>query len=201
MSSMNGAGNGAENAAARLRAAAEELKESARRAGIESDSPLGVLMGGFAVAFGNEAAMFESWQAVALLAAVEMRKAGEVELERVRVAATAAQIALNQTKTAHATLEIQRETLVSRMVGDIAPRLAAGVKEWVVIRERRWNRNRETVRAAAIGAVVLTLVLGGYVGRAVQDWDATQAASRCASVVFVDTAGRRYCPVDVLLPP
>jgi hypothetical protein len=201
MSSMNGSSDGANNAAARLRAAAEELGESARRAGIDSDSPLGVLMGGVAVAFGNEAAMFESWQAVALVATVEARKAAEVELDRLRATTEAAQVALNQAKTAQAILEIQRETLVGRMIGDIAPRLAAGVKDCLVIRERRLNRNLEMARAAAISAVVFALVLGGYVARAVQDWEATEALARCGSAQFVDTTtGRGYCPLDVLLP-
>jgi hypothetical protein len=131
----------------------------------------------------------------------DARAATAADLSRLRAGVTAAEIALNQAKTAHTILEVQRETLVSRMIGDIAPRIAAGLKDLLVIRERRFNRNVEWGRRAAVCAGAIALVLAGYVGRGVQDSDATEALARCGKALVVDPAtGEKYCPLEALLP-
>ncbi len=128
------------------------------------------------------------------------RKA-EAELAQLRAATQAADLAVRQAKLAQTSLEVQRETLVARMVETIAPQLAKGVKEWVVIRERRYNRNVEWARAAAVGSVVLSLIAGGYAWRAIQDSSATEALDRCLAHPYADPAsGKRFCELDSLLP-
>jgi uncharacterized protein (DUF2141 family) len=168
--------------------------------GIELDDPLGILLGAIGRSMLGLADITERLEKGTFTALADARSAAEMDLERLRAGVTAAGIALNQAKAAQSVLEVQRETLVSRMVGDIAPRIAAGLKDLLVIRERRLNRNLQTRRYAVVGAVTLALVGGGYALRAVQDRNATEAVSRCYAAQVVDKAtGKAYCALDAIL--
>jgi hypothetical protein len=198
--SPNGAGGAVAGAAPALRESVEEIGRAARREGIELDDPLGILLGAIGRSMLGLADITERLEKGTFTALADARSAAEVDLERLRAGVTAAGIALNQAKAAQSVLEVQRETLVSRMVGDIAPRIAASLKDLLVIRERRLNRNLQTRRYAVVGAVTLALVGGGDALRAVQDRNATEAFSRCYAAQVVDQAtGKAYCALDAIL--
>lgn len=128
------------------------------------------------------------------------QKTAEIELAKLRAATEAANLAVRQAKLAQASLEVQRETLIAKMIENIAPKLAAGVKDWVVIRERRYNRNVEWARFFATASVVLVLVLGGYAWRAWQDGKATDALENCLAQQFLDPAsGKHFCEIELLM--
>jgi hypothetical protein len=184
-----------------LRASVGKLEDVMEDAGIDANGPLGVVLEVVGEGLMRLASLVQRCEEGVNRAVSDARAATEGDLNRLRAGVTAAEIALNQARTTHTILEVQRETLVSRMIGDIAPRIAAGLKDLLVIRERRFNRNVEWGRRAAVCAVAIALVLAGYVGRGVQDSDATEALARCGKAVVVDSAsGQKYCPLEALLP-
>jgi hypothetical protein len=70
----------------------------------------------------------------------------------------------------------------------------------LVIREVRWNKKARAMSWLGAGALMLSLVIGGYTWRALQDSDAVAAYSRCYRDTVKDPAtGKLYCPVDTML--
>ena len=142
--------------------------------------------------------------AVDLTNVVTMGKAAaDAELLRLRAAQESAAALLQQARTAQVSLEVQRETLVARLVEHIGPQVASGVKDWVVIREKEHNRKAARTRAAFTVAAALALVACGYGVRVWQDEDATAALARCVArklIVQVNGANQAYCSLDALLP-
>jgi hypothetical protein len=129
------------------------------------------------------------------------QKLAETELATLKAANELAANTVRQARAAQTNIEVQRETLVARMVENIGPQLAGGVKDWLVLREREHNRKMARRRAAITSAVVVALVAGGYGLRAWQDTDATAALSRCVSTKIVSpTNGEAFCSLNTLLP-
>ena len=129
------------------------------------------------------------------------QKLAETELATLKAANELAANTIRQARAAQTNIEVQRETLVARMVENIGPQLAGGVKDWLVLREREHNRKVARRRAAITGAAVVALIAGGYGLRAWQDTDATAALSRCASTKIVSpTNGEAFCSLTTLLP-
>ena len=129
------------------------------------------------------------------------QKLAETELATLKAANELAANTIRQARAAQTNIEVQRETLVARVVENIGPQLAGGVKDWLVLREREYNRKVARRRAAITGAAVVALIAGGYGVRAWQDTDATAALLRCVSTKIVSpTNGEAFCSLTTLLP-
>lgn len=193
----------------------DEVKQAAREWGVSPEHPEGVFIsamlatqagfGELALAAGEDmqAVMADiverDGEAVAGVVASGMVLA-EAEVAKLREARLAAEAALKQAQTSLRTLEIQKVTLTSEMVKVIAPGLRDELRQAVVIKERRRNRNVEWGRAAAAGTVVLGLVTGGYVLGTWDDRAMTAAVEQCELHPLQDTkTGQRYCPLEALL--
>jgi hypothetical protein len=196
----NGRGNGARLPADRVRTAMQELVEVMAREGIDPDGSLGVVIGALGRSMDRVVGAVDDFQKGPFAALKEARRLSEAELEKLRAGNIAAEIALNQARTAQTVLEVQREALVSKMVKEAVPKMVAAVGEAVVIRERRLNRNLEMRRHAAYAAVAIVLLLSGYIGRWYQDDAAVNAVQRCSRTLVVDPAtGKQYCPLDAVV--
>lgn len=186
-------------AAEELRAAAEDMEEAAWREGVRPSGPLGVWVQAARRTLVSLADIVER-QSDAVTSSVANAKAlAEAEVAKLREARLAAEAELKKATTALRTLEIRKETLTGEMVKVIAPGLREELKRAVVIKERRRDRNVEWARAAAVGAVVLGLVAGGYGWRAWDDSAMTAAVEQCELHPLVDAKGVRYCPLDAML--
>jgi len=125
----------------------------------------------------------------------------ETELATLRAANELAGSTIRQARAAQTNLEVQRETTMTRMVENLGPQLARGLKDWLVLREREHNRKMARRRAAITSAVVVALLAGGYGLRAWQDSDATTALARCVSTKIVSpTNGEAFCSLNTILP-
>jgi hypothetical protein len=122
----------------------------------------------------------------------ENRKAAEAELEKARQITAAATLAVVQARNAALALQCQQEHLVTRMIDDTLPLFVERLQGALVLRERTWNQGVQLRRAAALIAVVLGLVAGGYALRGWQDLYATRALGQCLAHP-VEYAGRYYC--------
>jgi hypothetical protein len=129
------------------------------------------------------------------------QKLSETELATLKAANELAANTVRQARAAQTNLEVQRETIATRLVENLGPQLARGLKDWLVLREREHNRKMARRRAAITSAVVVALVAGGYFSRAWQDTNATAALSRCISTKIVSpTNGEAFCSLNTLLP-
>lgn len=129
------------------------------------------------------------------------QKLAETELAALRAANELAANTIRQARAAQTNLEVQRETIATRMVENLGPQLARGLKDWLVLREREYNRKMARRRAAITSALVMVLIAGGYGLRAWQDTDAIAALSRCVSNKIVSpTNGEAFCSLNTLLP-
>ena len=129
------------------------------------------------------------------------QKLAETELATLKAANELATNTIRQARAAQTNLEVQRETIATRMVENLGPQLARGLKDWLVLREREHNWRMARRRAAITSAVVVALIAGGYGLRAWQDTDATAALSRCVDTKIVSpTNGEAFCSLKSLLP-
>ena len=186
-------------AAEELRAAAEDMEEAAWREGIRPSGPLGVWVQAARCTLVKLADIIEHQSDAVTDTVANAKVLAEAEVAKLREARLAAEIALKQAETSLRTLEIKKATLTSEMVQVIAPGLRDELKQAVVIKERRHNRNVEWGRALATGALVLGLVAGGYALGVWDDSGVNAAVSRCELHPVPDGQGGRYCRLDELL--
>jgi hypothetical protein len=131
----------------------------------------------------------------------QSKAASDAEAERLRQLNRQALTVIETARAAQTHLEIQRETVVAKLLDRIGPELSDGIKYWRVIKEREYNRRAARRLAAGTVAGALLLVLGGYLGRAWQDSEATDALGRCAAHLFVDPGSHRaFCDMTYLAP-
>jgi hypothetical protein len=131
----------------------------------------------------------------------QSKTASDAEAERLRQLNRQALAVIETARVAQLNLELQRETVVARLLDRIGPELSDGIKHWRVIKERDYNR-RSAYRLAA-GAAVLAGALtgGGYFARAWEDRQATEALARCAAnLVVASGSGRIFCDMTSLVP-
>ena len=131
----------------------------------------------------------------------DARAMTEAEVARLHGARRLAETELERAGTALRTLEIKKKTLTTEMVQVIAPGLREELKQAIVIRERRWNRNVEWGRYAAVAAVALGVFLGGYGWRTWQDAKTMAAVEQCDLHPISDAKGTHYCFLEPLLSP
>jgi hypothetical protein len=151
----------------------------------------------------------------ALLAIVERAKAaGEDELARQRVMTErtrqtlvkASGVIENLDKGARQAIdkiEVDKTVVLTQLVKDILPDMMRGVREALVIKQRRYNHNLEFVRALCLGALMVGLVVTGYVWGTWSDWGMAgrvenigAAIERCQLTShWEDDKGNRLCEI------
>lgn len=198
--------------ASQLRAGFDEriqaLREAAEDWGVKPHHPegafvsamIGTQVGFVEVALGL-AAGFEKVIADARTMAKESAK-------QQQLATAAAQQSLKLARSAADVLETEKVKVTTEMIKRVVPELVKGVREAVVIRERRYNRYVEWRRAILSGAALFGLVISGYIWRTVQDWSLLSQTSyentaiqRCQDTsLYKDANGQLLCQLGDFLP-
>jgi hypothetical protein len=187
---------------------------SASRSAVRPEYPEGVFI---STMIGTQAGFAELALSVgdALLAIVERAKAAaEDELARQRVVTERTRQTLTKAsgvienldkgaRLAIERIEVEKTEVLTQMVKDILPDMTRGVREALVIRERRYNHDREWGRALGIGGVMICLVFAGYIWGTWADWGLSRrvqnigaAIERCQlTSCWADDKGTRLCEI------
>jgi hypothetical protein len=190
------------------------VETAARDWGVRPEYPEGVFI---STMIGTQAGFAEVALSVgdALLTIVERAKAaGEDELARQRVVTERTRQTLTKAngvienldrgaRLAIEKIEVEKTEVLTQLVRDILPDMTRGVRDALVIRERRYNHEREWVRGLCIGAMMLGLVLTGYIWGTWSDWGLTSrvesigtAVERCQLTSrWADDKGNRLCEI------
>ena len=192
-----------------LRAAAVEMEEAAWREGIDTDGPLGTFVRAMHRAIMTLAEIADRQAEGVVRTVHDARLLVEAEAAKARKTNELAFLAMEGTRSAHASFDVQKEMLVGKLVDTIVPQMVKAVGEAVVIRERRYNQRVHWGRAAGIAAAAGGLLLGGYVwggwrpdNTAIAGAVALERIRQCqASPVRDDRTHEAYCPMKALLAP
>ena len=125
------------------------------------------------------------------------QRTAEAEYQQARELAGAVNAALAQARSVQLFLQADQETLVARMIQETLPLFAKNLKDVMVIREQRWNRDRARRRYALAGVVALGVFLAGYGLRAWSDWREAGFAELCLEH-SVTSQGHVFCDVTAL---
>jgi hypothetical protein len=184
-----------------LRAAADRLVADGRSEGIEPDGPLGCWLEGQAQALAGLAGLLDGQTLRFEELIGGIRTATDRELQKAAAATElanqaikAGELTLRQARSAQIALEVERESLVLRMIKETLPLFADRLKQALVIREQRWNNDLRRRRYAVAGAVALAVFLGGYALRAWSESDRLAAFDRCLSHAQL-VQGHYWCEV------
>jgi hypothetical protein len=176
------------------------VQQAADEWAIRWNEPEGRFISALLTAMQTFSRLAVSAQATIEIAAQEGRASARADLERVRELARSAEIVLAQARAAQYHLHLSEQTLVSRLVNDTLPLFAQHMKEALVIRERRWNRDKGRQRMATAVAAALGLVMFGFVIRTALDWDRLALAESCAEHPIA--AGQRVvCEIGASAAP
>ncbi|MDN3563115.1 hypothetical protein ACFQY5_40040 [Paeniroseomonas aquatica] len=165
----------------------DQMVEAGFREGILPDSPLG------------------QWQEAVVLLTRDFDRDLKAVVGEARAAAQASAAMANaashkaESMVRHA--EIQTEQVLAQTVEQLTPAVAKALGEAVVIRERRWNRQRHAMTATAVAAVLLGVFVAGYVVRGFQDGPNAELVQRCIRASVKDAAGNTYCNIMALRDP
>ncbi len=191
------------------------LREAAREWGVRPDHPEGVFI---STMIGTQAGFAELAlsTAEALHATVaEARATAEEELARQRVATAETRVVLQNARDAIAAmetggqgairkLEIEQATVTTKLINCIVPDMIKGVRHALVIKQHRYNHYVEWARGLGIGALMLGLVVSGYVWGTWSDWGLSSRIERLGAAVehcqltskWADDTGKRLCELS-----
>jgi len=175
----------------------QRVEEASRAWNIQSDLPEGKFVAAMMGAIGWSGRVTQAAQAEFRAISKSARDAAELELARAREITKAANAALGQARNAMIGLEIERESVVGRIVQEAMPQVAVQLRTALVIREKAWNDGVKFRRLLAAGAITLGVFGCGYALRAWSDADAVAAQGamlRCLARV-VQAEGHVYCDV------
>jgi hypothetical protein len=199
---------------AEFQARLEALREAAEAWGVRSDHPEGRFV---STMIGSQAGFVDV--ALSLAEALhqvvqEARATAEEELARQRVVtertrqtlAKASGVIENLDRGARLAIEkieVEKIEVLTRLVNDILPEMTRGVREALVIRERRYNHDLEWRRALGVGAVMVGLLLAGYFWGTWSDWGLSSRVESIGSAVercqltshWADDKGNRLCEI------
>jgi hypothetical protein len=110
-------------------------------------------------------------------------------------------------RDALARLEVEKTKVTAQLIDRIVPDMIRGVKDALVIKERRRDRNMEWTRALGAGGIALALVVSGYVWGTWSDWGMASriesvgaAVERCqVTSKWADDKGQRLCQMSDFL--
>lgn len=181
-------------AAAALRAAAAELDEAAWREGIDEDGPLGPVVRALHDSFLCSADLSEATDRSLRDHVETILELAEVERDQLRLTVEGASVAVAQLRQAQRNLEVERELVVTRLVENLGPHLAEGLKHWRVIRESELTRRR-TRRATVVAcSLTLAVLFTGYAWRSWQVRGTLASIDNClAQEVYDQRTGDFYC--------
>jgi hypothetical protein len=190
------------------------VETAARDWGVRPEYPEGIFI---STMIGTQAGFAEVALGVAdaLMVVVERAKAaGEDELARQRVMtertrqtlAKASGVIENLDRGARQAIEkieVDKTAVLTQLVKDILPDMTRGVREALVIKQRRYNHNLEFVRALCLGVLMLGLVLTGYVWGTWSDWGMAARVENIGAAIercqltshWEDDKGNRLCEV------
>ncbi|MBV8457335.1 MAG: hypothetical protein JO122_12045 [Acetobacteraceae bacterium] len=170
----------------RLMRATEALDRAAAEERIEPESTLGVWVAS---------------QREVLSALYEQERDRKAQIQQlIDNARATAEARAREVQALNRRMEIQQQDLETKTVRSLTDAVATKLKEVLVIREIRWNKKARVRSWLAAGALMLSLVIGGYTWRALQDSDAVSAYSRCYRETVKDPGtGKLYCPVETML--
>jgi hypothetical protein len=191
----------------RLRLAAGALNDAARRECIEPGGPLGAWVDAQHQALLAMADVAEHQEHLITGVVGGIRAAADQELARQRIITEQAQLALESARDAASKLEFEKGRVASQMIERVVPDMIEGVRNALVIRERRHNRRSEWLRALTAAALMLLLTAAGYVSGTRHDRDLSSrleamgsAIQRCRDTSrWTDEAGHRLCQLDIFL--
>lgn len=192
----------------RLREATQQLRAAARLEGIEPDGPLGAWTRAQEAILDGLADHAERLERLSTDVLGDFKEAAEAELARQRVVTYRAELALRSAQDARESVDVEKARVAGDMIKDVSPKIVEGIREAVVIRERRYNRGVELRRAALVGFTMIGLVVGGYMWRLAQDWTAIEQLSQtqaglqhCQDTsLYQDKDGHRLCLMTDFIP-
>jgi hypothetical protein len=193
----------------------ETLREAAEAWGVRPDHPEGWFVSTMIGTQEGFAELAVSLAAVLFDVVKEARATAEEELARQRVVTERTRQTLSKAsgvienldkgaRSAIEKIEVEKTEVLTQLVRDILPDMTRGVREALVIRERRYNHDREWMRALCIGALMVGLVLTGYAWGTWSDWGLTSrvesigaALERCQLTSrWADEKGNRLCEMN-----
>ncbi len=190
----------------------DALHQAAREWGVRPDHPEGIFVG---TMIGTQAGFVEvALQLGEALDAV-VRKAhatAEEELARQRVVTQQTRMMLDRASTVIRAFEEESQTVVKKVEADkdaaiegfvksIIPQMVRGVRESLVIRERRHNAFVAWRQTVGIGFLMIGLVVGGYVWASWSDWGSASRMERIGAAIercqltsrWTDDHGEKLC--------
>ena len=196
----------------------EALKIAAKEWGLQPEHPEGIFV---STMIGTQAGFAELALSLgeALQAIVrDARATAEDELARQRVLTQQTRATLEDAsaaivnmekggRDALARLEVEKTKVTTQLIDRIVPDMIRGVKDALVIKERRRDRNMEWTRALGAGGIALALVVSGYVWGTWSDWGMASriesvgaAIERCqVTSKWADDKGHRLCQMSDFL--
>lgn len=148
---------------ARLRVAALRLRKAALAECIEPDGPLGAWVEAQDHALTAQADVAEHQERLVTDVLGGADKAIGTRLGECKALAEATRTMLASVERTQVVLDIKTQQVMGEMIERLTPQLVEGVRDAVIIREKRYNRKVETSRIAGVVAVALGLLVGGYV--------------------------------------
>jgi hypothetical protein len=182
----------------------QALRDAARDWGVQPDHPEGVFVSAMIATqagFGELAlALAEELHGVVY----DARATAEEELARQRVITHRTKLALDDARGAVQNLELEKERVTAQLVDRIVPDMIRGTREALVIHARRRSLDAEIGRLIGVGALMLGLVLFGYVWATWSDWGSARrieaigmAIERCqVTSTWTDDQGHRLCEMS-----
>lgn len=177
-----------------------EIEIAAREWGVRWHQPEGRFISTMMGALSMLGGLSRSGQRALSEAALSGQKAVEAELAQVREMRRAVEASLQQTRNAELALVVEKEELTIRMIRETLPLFAERLRDALVIREQRWNRESVFRRYALVGGAVLGLFVFGYLVAAWQDDDRIAAFEQCL-LQPIQADGHLYCNIDSWFPP
>jgi hypothetical protein len=193
----------------------QALRDAAQAWGLQPNHPEGVFIStmiGTQSGFADLAlSLAEELHAVVLQAratAVEELARQRVVTEETRYALGEANAAISNLKTgakvAIQQIEAEKTAAMTKLIKCIVPEMVRGVREAIVIKERRYNHAVEWMRGLGIGALMLSLALGGFIWGTWSDWGLTARVENIGSAIercqltshWADDKGKRLCEMD-----
>jgi hypothetical protein len=179
-----------------LRHAIDDLETAARAEGISPDGPLGIFVAAMADGLLRFAEVGEQVEEALENSIVAARELTRAEIEKVQFLVRAANAGLQQAHSVQIQLDIQRETVVAKLIERIGPELSDEIAKWRVLKQTEYTLRYAYRTAFWAVLAALTLAATCYFGRAWQDREATAIFKRClAKPVTVTQPYGIYCNI------
>ncbi len=196
----------------------QAVEAAARDWGIRPDYPEGVFVSAMIRTQAGFSDLALSLADVLQTVVSEARATAEEELARQRVLTQQTRAALENASGAILNMEEGARVVIARLEGEktkvttqlidrIVPDMIRGVKDALVIKERRRDQNMEWTRALGAAGLTLALVISGYVWGTWSDWGMSSriesvgaAIERCqVTSKWADDKGHRLCQMSDFL--